>query len=142
MAGDRSAVPSDDELVRAVAAGAHDALATLYDRYAEPIHRLAIRLTNDRGLAEEIVQETFLALWNRAELFDPASGSVATWLRTIARNRTIDRLRAAGRRPKPARPSLGAGPDDPVDRLAARRGADFSVGVGVHEREAWATIWC
>ena len=46
-----------------------------------------------------MVQETFLALWNRAELFDPAVGSLAAWLHTIARNRTVDRLRAAGRRP-------------------------------------------
>jgi RNA polymerase sigma-70 factor (ECF subfamily) len=46
------------------------------------------------------VQETFLALWNRAELFDPALASLATWLRSIARNRTVDRLRAAGRRPR------------------------------------------
>jgi RNA polymerase sigma-70 factor (ECF subfamily) len=43
--------------------------------------------------------DTFLALWNRAELFDPAVASLATWLRSIARNRTVDRLRAAGRRP-------------------------------------------
>jgi len=45
------------------------------------------------------VQETFLALWNRAELFDPATGSLAAWLHAIGRNRTVDRLRAAGRRP-------------------------------------------
>ena len=46
-----------------------------------------------------MVQETFLALWNRASSFDPAIGSLAAWLHTIARNRTVDRLRAAGRRP-------------------------------------------
>jgi len=45
------------------------------------------------------VQETFLALWNRADTFDPTVGSLAAWLHTIARNRTVDRLRAAGRRP-------------------------------------------
>jgi RNA polymerase sigma-70 factor (ECF subfamily) len=50
-------------------------------------------------MAEEVVQETFLALWDRAEMFDPSLGSLAAWLHTIARNRTIDRLRAAGRRP-------------------------------------------
>ncbi len=122
MAGDRSVAPSDDELVRAVAAGSHDALATLYDRYAESIHRLAVRLTNDRGLAEEIVQETFLALWNRAELFDPASGSLATWLRSIARNRAVDRLRAAARRPRPAGPTVETSVPDPVERLAATPG--------------------
>jgi RNA polymerase sigma-70 factor (ECF subfamily) len=50
-------------------------------------------------MAEEVVQETFLALWDRAETFDPTVGSLAAWLHTIARNRTDDRLRAAGRRP-------------------------------------------
>ena len=91
--------PDDAVLVRAVAAGSEDALAALYDRHVNGIHAVALRLTNDRQLAEEVVQETFLALWNRAELFDPALASLATWLRTIARNRTVDRLRAAGRRP-------------------------------------------
>src|SRR5688572_33199221 len=93
-------VPSDDlRLVRAVAAGSQEALATLYDRHADAVYAAASRLTSDRQVAEEVVQETFLALWNRAELFDPATGSLAAWLYTIARNRTVDRLRAAGRRP-------------------------------------------
>ena len=87
------------DLVRKVAAGSHDALAELYDRHADAVFASAYRLTSDRGLAEEVVQETFLALWNRAETFDPSVGSLAAWLHTIARNRTVDRLRAAGRRP-------------------------------------------
>ena len=98
MAGDRS--PADDAaLVRAVAAGSQDALGDLYDRYVDAVFAAASRLTSDRQVAEEVVQETFLALWNRAELFDPTVGSLAAWLHTIARNRTVDRLRAAGRRP-------------------------------------------
>ena len=90
---------SDATLVRAVAAGSHDALAALYDRHADAVFASASRLTSDRGMAEEVVQETFLALWDRAETFDPSVGSLAAWLHTIARNRTVDRLRAAGRRP-------------------------------------------
>ncbi|MDF2734594.1 MAG: sigK [Chloroflexota bacterium] len=89
----------DVGLVREVVAGSHDALAQLYDRHADAVFASAYRLTSDRGLAEEVVQETFLALWNRAETFDPTVGSLAAWLHTIARNRTVDRLRAAGRRP-------------------------------------------
>jgi RNA polymerase sigma-70 factor (ECF subfamily) len=86
-------------LVRAVAGGSEDALAALYDRHVGGVHAVALRLTGDRGLTEEVVQETFLALWNRAELFDPAVASLGTWLRAIARNRAVDRLRAIGRRP-------------------------------------------
>ena len=86
-------------LVRAVADGSEDALAALYDRHVGGVHAVALRLTGDRGLTEEVVQETFLALWNRAELYDPAVASLGTWLRAIARNRAVDRLRAIGRRP-------------------------------------------
>jgi len=100
MAEPRAGAGDDVALVRSVAAGSQDALAALYDRYAEVIFALALRTSDDRGMAEEVVQETFLALWNRAELFDPRTGSLGTWLRSIARNRTIDRLRAAGRRPR------------------------------------------
>ena len=99
MPGDRAGAVEDVALVRAVAAGSQDALAMLYDRHAEAVYVAACRLTNDRQVAEEVVQETFLALWNRAELFDPKVGSLQAWLHTIARNRTVDRLRAIGRRP-------------------------------------------
>lgn len=114
--------PDDDfELVRKVATGSADALAALYDRYADSVYAATMRATDDRQLAEEVVQETFLALWNRAELFDPAAGSLGTWLRAIARNRTIDRLRAAGRRPRLVSiAGNGTGPLDPdaLDRAA------------------------
>lgn len=100
MMGRRPGAFAEAHLVRAVAGGSEEALAALYDRHVDGVHAVALRLTNDRQLAEEVVQETFLALWNRAELFDPALASLATWLRTIARNRTVDRLRAAGRRPQ------------------------------------------
>ena len=107
-------------LVRAVAGGSEEALTALYDRHVDGIHAVALRLSGDRGVAEEVVQETFLALWNRAELFDPALASLATWLRSIARNRTVDRLRALGRRPTlvPFGRHGEAGDDDPgIDRL-------------------------
>jgi RNA polymerase sigma-70 factor (ECF subfamily) len=51
-------------------------------------------------------------LWNRAELFDPRLGSLAAWLHTIARNRTVDRLRAAGRRPNLVPLSSASGNDE------------------------------
>ena len=122
MSGDR--LPADDAaLVREVAAGSQAALGDLYDRYVDAIFAAASRLTSDRQIAEEVVQETFLALWNRAELFDPALGSLAAWLHTIARNRTVDRLRAAGRRPSLIPLSSAAGEDEgtgaALDRLVA-----------------------
>ena len=112
----------DGALVRAVAEGSHDALAVLYDRYVDSIFAVARRSTSDRGAAEEVVQETFLALWDRAETFDPAMGSVGGWLRAIARNRGVDRLRAAARRPTlvPYPVAVGTGEPDAgsLDRIA------------------------
>ena len=113
-------------LVRAVASGSEEALAALYDRHVDGVHAVALRLTGDRGIAEEVVQETFLALWNRAELFDPEVASLGTWLRSIARNRTVDRLRAIGRRPTLV--SLaGPGDSDDADAGFERLGPDATV---------------
>jgi RNA polymerase sigma-70 factor, ECF subfamily len=111
--------PTDDAaLVRGMIAGSEAALETIYDRYAPAIFAAAYRLTSDRGTAEEVVQETFLALWNRAESFDSSAGSLSGWLHAIARNRAIDRLRAAGRRPSlVALTSAAAGDEDPTQAL-------------------------
>ena len=116
--------PIDDvALAQDVVGGSETALATLYDRHAAAIFALAYRLTSDRGIAEEVVQDTFLALWNRAESFDPTMGSLTAWLHAIARNRCIDRLRAARRRPSLVALDSAAGSDaDPaetIDRLLA-----------------------
>jgi len=122
VSGPRSGSDDESALVRAVASGSTDALAELYDRHADSIFATVMRGTDDRQLAEEVVQDTFLALWDRAELFDPAMGSLGTWLRTIARNRTIDRLRAAGRRPRLVSAEDGATralDADALDRAAA-----------------------
>lgn len=99
MVGTRTDPAEDARLMALVVAGSEDALAALYDRHVGAVYAAAGRLTSDRHLAEDVVQETFLALWNRAEQFNPTLGSLAAWLLTIARNRTVDRLRAAGRRP-------------------------------------------
>ncbi len=134
---DGKGVTADDAvLVRAVAAGSQDALAALYDRHASAVYAAASRLTADRQVAEEVVQETFLALWNRAATFDPGTGSLPAWLHTIARNRTVDRLRAIGRRPRlVSAGSLRPG-DEPeamaLERLAASgvvvAGGDVALG--------------
>ena len=89
---------SDVDLVARLAAGDATALAQLYDRHADAVFRVAFRRLGDRQLAEEVLQDTYLTLWNRAELFDPAAGSLIAWLSTIARNRAIDRHRARLRR--------------------------------------------
>ena len=133
MAGDRP-LADDAVLVREVAAGSQSALGELYDRYVDAVFAAASRLTSDRQVAEEVVQETFLALWNRAELFDPKVGSLAAWLHTIARNRTVDRLRAAGRRPNLIPLSSASGEDEEagaaLDRLVGTGNLIGGAGIG------------
>jgi RNA polymerase sigma-70 factor (ECF subfamily) len=93
---------ADASLVRRLIEGCQDALAMLYDRHGSTVFSAAMRASGDRWIAAEIVQETFLALWNRAELFDPGRGALPAWLARIARNRAIDRLRAARQRERAA----------------------------------------
>lgn len=112
MTEDRGVQPDDAALVRELVRGSEAALGALYDRYGEALFASAYRLTADRGIAEEVVQDTILTLWNRAELFDPTAGSLPAWLHAIGRNRAVDRLRAAGRRPRLVAVSMGANQDD------------------------------
>ena len=125
----RGAPSADTVLVRELVRGSEAALSTLYDRYGEAIFASAYRLTADRGIAEEVVQETFLTLWNRAELFDPTAGSLPAWLHAIGRNRAVDRLRAAGRRPRLVALSTGA-PHESETQGLERAVASGTVGAG------------
>jgi RNA polymerase sigma-70 factor (ECF subfamily) len=95
--------PIDDgAVVRRIAAGDEAAFMSLYDGHATLLYGTSLRFLRDRDAAAEVVQETFLAAWQRAAQFDPARGSIAAWLLGIARNRALDRLRAEGRRPTSA----------------------------------------
>ena len=95
-------LPSDACLVRELMEGSEEALGRLYDKHAETVYTAALRASRDRSIAAEVVQDTFLALWNRAEQFDASRGALPAWLVTIARHRSIDRLRAAGRHERAA----------------------------------------
>ena len=88
---------TDASLLERVVEGSAEAFASLYDRHADVVYAVAMRTTRDHGRAADIVQETFLALWDRAELFDPNRGSLRGWLSAIARNRAIDQVRHASR---------------------------------------------
>jgi RNA polymerase sigma-70 factor (ECF subfamily) len=78
------------------------ALAELYDRYGRVVYSLILRVVRDTGIAEDLVQETFLRVWNRVHGFDAQKGSIGPWLLAVARNRAIDYLRSAGGRERNA----------------------------------------
>ena len=77
----------------AVSAGSKEALEQLYDRHASLVMGVAFRITSDRALAEEIVQDVFWRVWRQADRFDKERGQFGSWLTSIARNMAIDSWR-------------------------------------------------
>jgi RNA polymerase sigma-70 factor (ECF subfamily) len=70
-----------------------EAFAALYKMASARVFGVILRMVRDRAEAEDLLQDVFVTVWRRASAFDPARGSAMTWLITLARNRTIDRLR-------------------------------------------------
>jgi RNA polymerase sigma-70 factor, ECF subfamily len=121
----------DAELVHRIRDGSEAAFGQLYDRHAEAVFASAMQTSRDRWIAEEVVQETFLALWDRADQFDGSRGSLQGWLMAIARHRAIDRLRAAGRRDRASSFAAFGGTlvdDAPIDDWLASAGELIAVG--------------
>jgi RNA polymerase sigma-70 factor (ECF subfamily) len=84
----------DEELLELMTQGDEHAFGVLYDRYSTMTYSLAMRLLRDRGAAEDLVQEAFLAAWRTAGAYSTARGSACTWLLAIVHHRAVDRLRA------------------------------------------------
>ena len=90
--------PSDETLVARVVQRDVTAFAALYDRYAQPVYGLATHMLGRTADAEEIAQEVFMRLWNRADQFDAGRGAFKSWFMAIARYRILDELRHRNRR--------------------------------------------
>jgi RNA polymerase sigma-70 factor, ECF subfamily len=83
-----------DTLLTHVAKGDQAAFEALYDRLAASVYGLIRKVLRNPSQAEEVTQEVLLEVWRTASRFDPARGSAATWVLTIAHRRAIDRVRA------------------------------------------------
>lgn len=92
------------DLLRRTAEGDQAALATFYDLTNRTIYPLILRILNDPGNAEEVLLDVFTQVWRQAASYDGQRGSPLAWLTTIARSRSIDRLRAT--RPDQRKESL------------------------------------
>jgi len=87
-------VSDDLVLLKRIAARDDAAVAEFYDRHSRLAFAIIRRILQSPSDAEEVLQETFVRVWSRAESYDPRLGSPAAWVVRIARNRAIDRVRA------------------------------------------------
>jgi RNA polymerase sigma-70 factor, ECF subfamily len=108
----------DIRLREQLTSGYERALAEAYDAHAPAVFGLALRITNDQGVAEDIAQEVFVELWRRPERYDPQRTRLRSWLCMIARRRAIDWLRRRGTQDHYAHilaePSVTTGVEDDV----------------------------
>ncbi len=117
----------DKDLVAGTADGDRSAFTELYRRYSTSAFGLALRILGERAMAEEVLQEVFLSVWRRATAYDPARGSVRSWLFAQIHHRAVDVVRReeAERRRSPinTEPDHDDGVDDVIEEgwLSARR---------------------
>ncbi len=136
------------DLLRRVAAGDRAAFAELYDRTSPQLFGVALRILRQRERAEDVLQECFVAIWQRAGDYDPAKGAAMTWLFTILRHRAIDAVRRGARQPERlAEPeeallALVAGPADSADRGSELRALQNCLGeLGAPQRNAMLMVY-
>lgn len=86
--------PEDADLARRLKARDETAVGELYDRYGRLAYTLIYRIVRDQSVAEDLVQESFLRVWNRAHAFDAERGSLGPWILTVARNQALDYIRS------------------------------------------------
>lgn len=88
----------DVELLRQIAAGDRTAFGEFYDRHSALMFSVASRILNDAGEAEDVLQEAFVQIWEKARNFDSKLGKPSSWAAILVRNKAIDRIRASQRR--------------------------------------------
>jgi RNA polymerase sigma-70 factor (ECF subfamily) len=90
----------DETIIRLIAHARNEALSELYDRYSRLVFSLALNSVGDQATAEEVTQDVFVRVWQRARQYRADRGKVSTWLTGITRYRAIDQLRRRGSRPE------------------------------------------
>lgn len=125
----------DAALIAEAAHGEASALSTLYDRYAALMASVAQRILGDRELAEDLVHDVFMEAWRAAADYDPARGTVRTWLMVRLRSRALDRKRSAAFRREVATDRMPTTTDEGDTARALAEAPDAQV-----VRDALATL--
>ena len=86
------------ELLKRIGQGDRGSFEKLYDRFSGPLFSTAYRVLNNQVAAEDVLQDVFIQIWEKAPLYNPALGKPLTWAVTLTRNKAIDRLRSTQRR--------------------------------------------
>lgn len=114
------AVVVGPHLAERIAAGDAAALRAAYDEHAGRVLALALRIVRSKEEAEDVVQDTFLEVWRRASDYDVSRGELSSWIMSMARSRSIDRVRRARVRTRYAQTSEAPPPlETPADQAAA-----------------------
>ncbi|OXJ08452.1 sigma-70 family RNA polymerase sigma factor [Burkholderia sp. AU6039] len=109
-----------NQLLARVAAGDEHAFAQLYRLTAARLYGAIVRMIRDRHEAEDLLQDVFTTAWRRADSFDAGRGTAMTWLMTLARNRTIDRIRQHRELPLDDELALSIPDENPTPDLGAQ----------------------
>ncbi len=118
---DREIAFDDVHVVRRMAAGDASALGAFYDRWSGDVYATAISIVRIAQDAEEVVEDTFWQAWTQASRFDVSRGQVRSWVLSMARSRSLDKLKSVGRRREEQLESA------PAELLATERSADDRV---------------
>lgn len=116
---------SDEQLLEAIAGGDERALGVLYDRFGRVAYGVALRVLRDRALAEDAVQEAFLAIWRSAERYRLERAKPSTWILTLVHRRAVDLVRREDRRRA-----------EPLDEPPEAAGGEVPEEAGLRERRA------
>jgi RNA polymerase sigma-70 factor, ECF subfamily len=129
---------ADAQLLRRMAGGDKDALAEIYDRFSRPLYSTAFHILRDATEAQDIVHDVFIALWEKAKVFESERGTAFSWAVTLTRNRSIDRVRTRRRRAGLLEQSLPA--DLGYEEKASEQGADAEASRGDEARVVRAAM--
>jgi RNA polymerase sigma-70 factor (ECF subfamily) len=116
-----------DELLAAVSRGDEAAFAELYQVTSAKLYAVALRILRSKEAAEDVVQDSYFKVWERARDFDPKIASPITWMAAIVRNRALDEVRRKAIRPAAdvsELDNLESGDEHPLDVLGRREDVD------------------